>query len=133
MAVTNKKVPNKNCFFYHCTVFMNVIEKNDKIIKTKTMSSTSSKSYFLKPNTNFTGNASLDTERLNEIESQHELVKHLNDADTGLDLQRRQLPIFKYQQQILYALETHRVVIIVVSNLQCITQFELTQENNRYF
>jgi HrpA-like RNA helicase len=26
--------------------------------------------------------------------------------------QREQLPIFKYRDQILYALETHRVVII---------------------
>jgi hypothetical protein len=77
--------------------------------------SASSRPYFLKPNTNFTGNVNLDTERLNELEAQHELVKHVIDGDLGLDLQRRQLPIFKYSQQILYALETHRVVIIVVS------------------
>jgi hypothetical protein len=74
-----------------------------------------SKPHFLKPNTTFTGNVSLDTERLNEVEAQSELAKYTLDGDIGLDLQRRQLPVFKYSQQILYALETHRVVIIVVS------------------
>jgi HrpA-like RNA helicase len=30
----------------------------------------------------------------------------------ALDVQRKQLPIYKYREQILYALETHRVVIV---------------------
>ena len=62
---------------------------------------------FLKPS-----NDSLDTERLNEVESAYELAKYNPNADTSMDVQRQQLPIFKYRNQILYALETHRVLII---------------------
>ena len=52
-------------------------------------------------------------DRLNELESQHELVKFNANRDSSIQVQRQQLPIFKYRNQILYALETHRVLIVV--------------------
>lgn len=65
---------------------------------------------FLKPNLDYSSN--LQTERLNEIESELELVKFNTFSNLALDVQRKQLPIYKYREQILYALETHRVVVV---------------------
>jgi HrpA-like RNA helicase len=65
---------------------------------------------FLKPNLDYS--SSLQTERLNEIESEQELAKFNTFSTLALDVQRKQLPIYKYREQILYALETHRVVIV---------------------
>ena len=71
------------------------------------------KPQFLKPNVSSVANPTiLETERLNEFESQYELAKYNVNNDTSIDAQRQQLPIFKYRNSILYALETHRVVII---------------------
>jgi HrpA-like RNA helicase len=68
---------------------------------------------FLKPNIDSAASSTpLDTERLNESEAQYEIAKYNPSSDTSIDIQRQQLPIFKYRNQILYALETHRVVII---------------------
>lgn len=66
---------------------------------------------FLKPNLDYS--SSLALERLNEVESQYELVKFNSFSTLALDVQRKQLPIYKYKEQILYALETHRVVVVV--------------------
>ena len=74
---------------------------------------TSFKPQFLKPNISPLANtAIIDTERLNEFESQFEVAKFNISGESSIDTQRQQLPIFKYRNQILYALETHRVVII---------------------
>lgn len=75
--------------------------------------SSSFKPKFLKPNINYTGNESLDSERMNEIESQYEIAKYNPNVDMSMEIQRQQLPIYKYRNQILYALETHRVLIVV--------------------
>lgn len=66
---------------------------------------------FQKPNLDYSSN--LQTERLNEVESEFELVKFNSFSTLALDVQRKQLPIYKYREQVLYALETHRVVIVV--------------------
>lgn len=65
---------------------------------------------FLKPNIDESLN--INAERLNEAENEFEFAKS-SSSDLSLDVQRQQLPIFKYRNEILYALETHRVVIIV--------------------
>lgn len=66
---------------------------------------------FLKPNLDYISN--LQIERLNEKETEYELVKFNSFSNLALDVQRKQLPIYKYREQILYALETHRVVVVV--------------------
>ena len=75
------------------------------------------KPQFMKPNIEYTGGsaATSDTnlERLNEVENEFELAKFGLNGDMALDVQRQQLPIFKNRNHILYALETHRVVIVV--------------------
>jgi ATP-dependent RNA helicase DDX35 len=70
-----------------------------------------SKPQFLKPNIDYAGN--ITSERLNETENELELAKPNSFGDMALDVQRQQLPIFKNKNSILYALETHRVVIVV--------------------
>ena len=42
-----------------------------------------------------------------------ELAKFNSNVDLSMDVQRQQLPIFKVREHILYALETHRVVVVV--------------------
>ena len=64
---------------------------------------------FIRPNVD----SCIDTERLNELESEQELAKFSIHGDLSLEVQRQQLPIFKHRNQILYALETHRVVVVV--------------------
>ncbi|CAF0862566.1 unnamed protein product [Brachionus calyciflorus] len=64
---------------------------------------------FLRPNLD----DSIQTERLNELENEFEIAKYNKHSDLSLEVQRKQLPIFKYKNQILYALETHRVVVVV--------------------
>lgn len=54
----------------------------------------------------------VDVERLNETEIEYQLLAH-NRSDLSIAVQRQQLPIFKSRNQILYALETHRVVVII--------------------
>ena len=66
---------------------------------------------FQKPNLDYSSN--LQTERLNEVESEFELVKFNSFSTLALDVQRKQLPIYKYREQVLNALETNRVVIVV--------------------
>lgn len=66
---------------------------------------------FLKPSTDY-GN--INAERLNEAESEFELIKFsANNDEMSIDTQRKQLPIYNHRDQILYALETHRVLVIV--------------------
>jgi len=68
---------------------------------------------FVKPSLELTGNAALDSERLNEQEAEREMAKFNPNADLSYDTQRQRLPVYKYRDQILYSLETHRVVIMV--------------------
>ena len=71
----------------------------------------SQKPQFLRPNVENLSN--INEERLNEIENEQELVKYNANQDTSIDVQRQQLPIFISRNQILYALETHRVLVVV--------------------
>jgi ATP-dependent RNA helicase DDX35 len=68
------------------------------------------KPQFLRPNID--NSSSIITERLNETETEYEPVK-FNTSDLSIEVQRQQLPIFKSRNQILYALETHRVLVVV--------------------
>jgi HrpA-like RNA helicase len=76
---------------------------------------TSFQSTFLKPSgyVASSGNDNLGIERLNEIENEFEFAKFNSNIDQSIDVQRQQLPIYKHRDQILYALETNRVVVIV--------------------
>lgn len=67
---------------------------------------------FLRPNLDY-ANTNINAERLNEVEAEHELAKFNGYNEMSLEVQRQQLPIFKYRNQILYALETHRVVVVI--------------------
>lgn len=73
----------------------------------------SAKPKFIKPSLELTGNERLDSERMNEVEAEKEIAKFNPNADLSYDVQRQRLPVYKYRDHILYALETHRVVIIV--------------------
>ncbi len=64
----------------------------------------------MRPNVDNASNTSI--ERLNEVETELEPAK-LNVSDLSIEVQRQQLPIFKSRNQILYALETHRVLVVV--------------------
>lgn len=63
--------------------------------------------------TNQPGKATFEIERLNELETESQLAPYNRYADHSITVQRQQLPIFKYRNQILYALETHRVVVMI--------------------
>lgn len=69
------------------------------------------KPMFAKPDLDYT--SSLAQERLNEVESELEIAKFSTFSNVALETQRRQLPIYAKYKQILYALETNRVVIVV--------------------
>jgi ATP-dependent RNA helicase DDX35 len=73
--------------------------------------STFLKPQFLRPNVENPSN--ITAERLNEIESELEPAKFSASADLSTEVQRQQLPIFKTRNQLLYALETHRVLVVV--------------------
>lgn len=62
---------------------------------------------------NTTAKATVEVERLNELESEYQLAPFNRYTDHSIAVQRQQLPIFKYRNQILYALETHRVLIMI--------------------
>jgi ATP-dependent RNA helicase DDX35 len=68
---------------------------------------------FLKPNNNEIIQTSINVERLSEIETEKELAKYNANSDLSIEVQRQQLPIFKSRNQILYALETHRILVLV--------------------
>lgn len=72
---------------------------------------------FLRPNLDYnsggTSNSVTNVERLNEVENEFQLVAYNRNQDMSIMVQRQQLPIFKYRNQILYALETNRVVVII--------------------
>jgi ATP-dependent RNA helicase DDX35 len=87
-------------------------------ISTLFMSSEFLKPKFLKPNLDSSdhsasSSSSTNLERLNELESEHELAKFNTNRDLSLDVQRQQLPIFRIRNHILYALETHRVLVVI--------------------
>jgi len=69
------------------------------------------KPVFAKPNLDYS--SSLAEERLNSTELEQELAKFSSFSNLAIETQRKQLPIYKSYKQILYALETSRVVIIV--------------------
>ena len=79
------------------------------------MSSFSSPGYnkpvFAKPNLDYT--SSLAEERLNSTELELEVAKFSSFSNVAIETQRRQLPIYKSYKQILFALETNRVVVVV--------------------
>lgn len=66
---------------------------------------------FLRPNVDNASN--INSERLNEVETEFELAKFNANQDLSIEVQRQQLPVFKHRNQILYALETNRVVVVV--------------------
>lgn len=67
---------------------------------------------FAKPNLDYT--SSLAEERLNSTELELEVVAKFSQfTNVAIETQRKQLPIYKSYKQILYALETNRVVVIV--------------------
>lgn len=57
--------------------------------------------------------ATVEVERLNELESEFQLAPFNRYADHSITVQRQQLPIFNYRNRILYALETHRVLVLI--------------------
>lgn len=67
---------------------------------------------FLRPNLDY-NTSNIQVERLNEAENDLELAKFNTHDEMSIDVQRQQLPIFKYRNQVLYALETHRVVVVI--------------------
>lgn len=71
---------------------------------------TSFKPKFLKPNLN---KSDLNVEKIDDIESQYELHKFNVNTDKAIDLQRKQLPIYKYKNHILYLLEKNRVLVLI--------------------
>ncbi len=71
----------------------------------------SQKPVFARPNLDY--HSSLSDERLNSTELELEFAKFSSFSTVAIDTQRRQLPIYKTYKQILYALETSRVVVIV--------------------
>lgn len=66
---------------------------------------------FVKPNLDYT--SSLAEERLNSTELEYEIAKFSTFSNVAIETQKRQLPIYKSYKQILYALETNRVVVVV--------------------
>ena len=70
----------------------------------------SSKGKFVKPSLGPSEDA---VEKELEKELDLEMAKFNPNADLSYDIQRKQLPVFKYRDHILYLLEKHRVVIIV--------------------
>jgi HrpA-like RNA helicase len=71
---------------------------------------TSLKPKFLRPNFN---KSDVSVEKLDEIESQYELHKFNANTDKAIDIQRKQLPIYKYKNHILYLLENNRVLVLI--------------------
>lgn len=65
------------------------------------------------PESSQSAKATVEIERLNELESELQLAPYNRFADHSIAVQRQQLPIFKCRNQILYALETHRVVVMI--------------------
>jgi ATP-dependent RNA helicase DDX35 len=59
------------------------------------------------------GGGAIASDRLNELENQYELAKFNSHADMSMNVQRQQLPVFKHRNEILYALETSRVLVVV--------------------
>jgi HrpA-like RNA helicase len=66
---------------------------------------------FAKPNLDYA--SSLAEERLNSAELELEVAKFSQFTNVAVETQRKQLPIYKSYKQILYALETNRVVVVV--------------------
>jgi ATP-dependent RNA helicase DDX35 len=68
---------------------------------------------FIKPQLDDYGNESIGSDRLNELESEQELAKFNSFGNMSMNVQRQQLPVFKHRSELLYALETTRVLIVV--------------------